>query len=490
MEWVPVVKPGAICLGWGGDTWWTYQPWGDQVYAKDYEPLVAKIKEHTEAGQTVLLNVCWVPQFLWDNETYTDNFARAGGAGQTVFTYLMKGYTRPPKDYDLWKEILQDLVLHLNGTDASKGQQDLGVIFQIGNEPNTTWFWNAGFNRTQKFNLLLEYYEETARAIKEVTPHSLVGGPTLSMQHSTTWLQDDYMDWTWTRLWIEHCAANSIPVDFISWHYYLYPSIGKNRVTNYKEMSARIRNLIAANPGIRTNGMDPRLFVTEWAYYWSPQDIPATTFNAAYVAQSWREMMNSGIEIGCYTSAMTQFTGGVDPVVPAFMMFLQLGPERVLGETLGGDPTIGVIASRDGNRAAIMVSHYPFQQPAEEAVTKTVTLSLENMLPGKHFISRSLVDENHIGTNPVLEESRIIESDGSVDITFNLAPYGVSLLKFSPVTSGFPDDDNGWIDTGDWLGWIYVRNQPWIWVEKLNAYLFIPDATTPGGIWAWVLGTP
>jgi hypothetical protein len=40
---------------------------------------------------------------------------------------------------------------------------------------------------------------------------------------------------------------------------------------------------------------------------------------------------------------------------------------------------------------------------------------------------------------------------------------------------GYPVDENGWADTGDWLNWVNVTSQPWIWVISLEKYVYVGD---------------
>lgn len=39
----------------------------------------------------------------------------------------------------------------------------------------------------------------------------------------------------------------------------------------------------------------------------------------------------------------------------------------------------------------------------------------------------------------------------------------------------FTADPNGWVDTQDWIGWLNVADDPYVWSSDLNSWLFIPD---------------
>jgi len=40
---------------------------------------------------------------------------------------------------------------------------------------------------------------------------------------------------------------------------------------------------------------------------------------------------------------------------------------------------------------------------------------------------------------------------------------------------GFSVDENGWVNTGDWIGWVNVIYDPWIWSTSLDKYVTITD---------------
>lgn len=53
---------------------------------------------------------------------------------------------------------------------------------------------------------------------------------------------------------------------------------------------------------------------------------------------------------------------------------------------------------------------------------------------------------------------------------------------------GRPVDENGNVDTGDWLGEVNVSDDPYIWSYDLESWLYIdPDEATPAGSWIYVI---
>jgi hypothetical protein len=40
---------------------------------------------------------------------------------------------------------------------------------------------------------------------------------------------------------------------------------------------------------------------------------------------------------------------------------------------------------------------------------------------------------------------------------------------------GYPVDEEGYADTGDWMGYVWTGNDPWIWNYSLNKYVYVSD---------------
>jgi glycerophosphoryl diester phosphodiesterase len=55
---------------------------------------------------------------------------------------------------------------------------------------------------------------------------------------------------------------------------------------------------------------------------------------------------------------------------------------------------------------------------------------------------------------------------------------------------GFDTDSHGWVDTGDWLGLLYVRNAPWIYNLNLSRWIHLQQAgVTSSGGWVFLPGS-
>jgi hypothetical protein len=61
----------------------------------------------------------------------------------------------------------------------------------------------------------------------------------------------------------------------------------------------------------------------------------------------------------------------------------------------------------------------------------------------------------------------------------------LQLMMQSDFWAGYPVSDN-FVDTGDWLGWLYVGDAPWVFCYNLSDYLYIDeDAVSEAGGWVY-----
>jgi xylan 1,4-beta-xylosidase len=109
-------------------------------------------------------------------------------------------YVSPPKDWDRWGALIEAFARHL--VDRYGLNEVSSWYFEVWNEPNID-FW-AGEPKEETYYHL---YDEAARAIKRVSPQLRVGGPSTAQA-------------AWADRFIQHCAANNVPVDFVSTHVY------------------------------------------------------------------------------------------------------------------------------------------------------------------------------------------------------------------------------------------------------------------------------
>lgn len=57
--------------------------------------------------------------------------------------------------------------------------------------------------------------------------------------------------------------------------------------------------------------------------------------------------------------------------------------------------------------------------------------------------------------------------------------------------AGYVVTQDGWANTGGWMGWLNVSDAPWIWSQKLGNWLFLPEQSgLEFGAWAFVPNFP
>jgi xylan 1,4-beta-xylosidase len=106
----------------------------------------------------------------------------------------------PPKDWAKWDEMITRFASHL--VDSYGIGEVSQWYFEVWNEPNID-FWGGDPKQATYWEL----YDHTARAVKGVSPRLRIGGPATAQA-------------AWADAFIQHCAANHVPVDFVSSHVY------------------------------------------------------------------------------------------------------------------------------------------------------------------------------------------------------------------------------------------------------------------------------
>jgi len=131
----------------------------------------------------------------------------------------------PPKDPVKWYQLIQRFIKHLA---ERYGVEELSQwYFEVWHEPNIDFL--AGADDAAKQQAYFMMYDLAAHAVKSVNSKLPVGGPATAMA-------------AWIPAFIEHCAVNNVPVDFVSTH--IYPNdlpvnvFGKELDISQKDMVA------------------------------------------------------------------------------------------------------------------------------------------------------------------------------------------------------------------------------------------------------------
>ena len=197
-------------------------------------------------------------------------------ASGEAYCFWWKGNITPPKDYDRWADLVSATVRHC--IQRYGLEEVLSWYFEVWNEPNLiNGFWSG--TQEEYFRL----YAVTSRAIKAIDPRLRVGGPASS--------DSGGVRAPWVDEFIQFCAREKLPVDFISTHPYpnIYPPDMDGKPTmGYRDADStlvdlqRIRRTVDASPF-----PGAEIHLTEWSSSPSPRDlVHDTAFMAPFVVMN------------------------------------------------------------------------------------------------------------------------------------------------------------------------------------------------------------
>ncbi|MFH1499447.1 MAG: hypothetical protein ABII82_16680, partial [Verrucomicrobiota bacterium] len=201
--------------------------------------------------------------------------SKLSSGAQTIFDY--RANVTPPADWSQWARLVRRFTEHLVVRYGI--EQVLGWHFEVWNEPDLIGaFWTG----TQEDYFRL--YAEGARAVKSVDPRLRVGGPATSKT-------------AWVPAMLDYCAANDVPVDFVSTHHYGVDAdlvIGEpDGPMYYRGPSAMARDVARVRAEIAASAFpDAGLHFTEWNVSPAHEDVfgKDTAFTAAFALQSIKEV--------------------------------------------------------------------------------------------------------------------------------------------------------------------------------------------------------
>ncbi len=194
---------------------------------------------------------------------------------QTIFWW--KGNVTPPKDYDIWKELIRQLVLHF--TERYGADEVKTWYFEVWNEPNLSpGFWTG--TQADYFKL----YQYSAAAVKSVNKDYRIGGPATA---GATWIPE----------MIEFCTKNNVPLDFISTHTYgvdqgFLDEYGNSGTVLSKNPMSVSGDILNSRKQIASSSMpNLELHYTEWSSSYTPADpIHDSYHEAAYILQKIKQV--------------------------------------------------------------------------------------------------------------------------------------------------------------------------------------------------------
>jgi len=303
-------------------------------------------------------------------------------------TFWWKGNSAPPNDYNKWGELVRALTAHCV---SRYGLDELRKwYFEVWNEPDLHGFWDG--SKAQYFEL----YKTSVNAIKGVDENLRVGGPATSnfvpderfdgeIEDKTkdkTLIADDINKLEWHAVWVKdfinYCAKEKLPVDFISTHPYptdfaINPETKKGGGRTRKADATKddlewLRKTVAASPY-----PNAEIHCTEWSSSPSSRDATHDSLQAAtYLIKAnvegigfvnslsyWTftdvfEEGGAGDSIFHGGFGLINYQGIVKPTFHAYRMLNNLGDEILHKEE-------GMIVTRHSKtqKVTALLYHYP-----------------------------------------------------------------------------------------------------------------------------------
>lgn len=339
-------------------------------------------------------------------------------------------------NFGKWHDLIEAFVQHV--VDRYGLEEVRQWYFEVWNEPNL--YYPGFFDGTKSDYFRL--YKEAARAIKSVDASLRVGGPatsnfvtdtrfdgeTYDKNKSVFYPQDQINRQQWKGVWIEdflnYCAQESLPVDFISTHpyptdYALDPETGRGKdairyVHSLHDDITWLQGTLA-----KSKYPDAEIHLTEWSTSPNSRDVMHDLLPpAAYIIKGsldcigmahslmyWTftdifEEKGGGEEIFHGGFGLINFQGIVKPSFHAFRMLNALGDEKLYYDEplfVSRDSQTGRLTALAFNYPVEFESHVPAARDAGtfmQASSRPLDLQLQGLTPGAVFEIETL-DRQH-----------------------------------------------------------------------------------------------
>jgi len=281
---------------------------------------------------------------------------------KTVFWW--KGNITPPKSYEKWADLIRALTRHFQ---ERYGHDEVKTwYFEVWNEPDIAPFYTADLKE------YLKLYKTTAEAIKSVSPDYRVGGPASASPYAFE-----------TAL-VEYCAANRVPIDFVSTHAYgvkegFFDETGNKGTVLDADPMAVSGRMIHSRELLRSSKLPKlELHFTEWSSAYTPTDpIHDQYHQAAFILDKIKHAQESvdSLSYWVFTDIfeengprMTPFHGGFGllnyqairkPAYYAYRFLNRLGKT----ELANADPASWVTRDANGGIQALFWDFTPIAPP-------------------------------------------------------------------------------------------------------------------------------
>ncbi len=319
-------------------------------------------------------------------------------ATQKNTDFWWKANGGPPTDNKKWAELVRHLLVHCV---ERYGREEVRQwYFEVWNEPNLRYFFKNG-TQAQYFEL----YRVTAETVQAVDPAFRVGGPaTSNFRLVPNPAEDDKTQrreasesggGNWQPIWVQDflnfCAANHLPLDFISTHPYptdfpIDASGGtvsqlRRSIDSTKQDLTTLRKMVDASAFPHAE-----IQLTEWNSSPSPLDHSHDSLAAAaFIAKTNLESVGlvDSLSYWTFTDVFEEerkidsvFHGGfglinyqeiVKPAFHAYRFMNRLGDVEL-------SATQGVMVTRHSHTGLVTAVAYNYPKEVPVALPKTATV--------------------------------------------------------------------------------------------------------------------
>ena len=364
---------GTPALKWGSTNVYTEDSSGRPVY--DWTIVDRIFDTYRARGVKPYVEIGFMPEALSIKpQPYQHEFRPGSGT-------LRTGWAYPPKDYGKWEELVYQWVRHC--VERYGRAEVASWYFETWNEANLPQYYWGG-TREEFFRL----HDTAIKGVRRALPKARVGGP------DSAGAGDQFL-----TAFMQHAKAAGTPVDFLSFHAKGAPQFVTDGGASHVRMGVATHlkaadhefEQIAADPDFRGKPIiigesDPEGCAacqgpanayrngTMYASY------TAATFPRLQALARRRSLDLEGVltwafefEDQPYFAGFRQLTSaGIDlPVMNVFKLFSRMSGtylaavsdhevalDDMMRDGVRGAPDVGSIATRDGDRLAILVWHY------------------------------------------------------------------------------------------------------------------------------------
>jgi hypothetical protein len=387
---------------------------GTSCYGGEWSVDVHRIFRNFDADENDPANYIFEPTDKYVKQTFavgTKAYYRLGAAIEHGYKYG----TYPPKDFHKWARICENIIRHYTEGWGNGFKYDI-EYWEIWNEPDC--YNPDGSNPCWQGTVeqFIDFYEIAAKYLKAKFPHLKIGGPAFT----SSW------HYEWITPFLKAVKERNIPMDFYSFHGYLWSPIV------VKELSD------AAVESFEKVGLEKIEFhLNEWNYMRNWADSYDYSLRqigkikgASFVLGSMCVGQISDIDMMMYYDARPSAFNGLfaayfyDPLKP-YYSFKYFSEIYKLGYSVNCEAiknNIFTIAATNGKESAIALTYFT---PEDSGDTQTVNIKLENVKSGA-MIEYYLLDEENDGA---LIKKEALGEDCSITLELKLFDSYLIIIK-------------------------------------------------------------